>query len=403
MNDKNNWFTISRRKFITFLVGAVTSIVGFRKYMKLLSEPVGKQTNVNRSSVFIARNGTPEQNMKKIVEMIGGIHRIIESNAVVILKPNCQWTSYAGTNTNVIKCLIDIILDHPDGFTGEIVIGENVHATGYDEKGERHDRWADEHRGFTTTDRNGDYNIVELVDHYRSKGFSNVSYSEWYTFEPRENPTRAGKVVSSIEVDDGYVHTDIEYYCPENGRTTRMSYPIFTTPNGTKIDFKNGIWNGSGYSDQPLRFINIPVLKDHGSWYAGVTCSIKNYLGIVDLAYFAESNFHFMLLPGIFGAVGTFMKTIRMADLNIVDATWVQVDELGPTFLNTNLVLGGVDPVALDYFAAKQILFPLSRNPAHNPDDSSQAFARQLQEIQKLGIGSLGEKGIRIKSYDFPK
>jgi len=213
-----------------------------------------------------------------------------------------------------------------------------------------------------------------------------------------------GKVVSGPEEGDGYVHTDIGYTCWENGRTTHMSYPIFITANGTKIDFRKGVWNNSCYSNTPIRFINFPVLKHHNQKDTGITCCIKNYLGVVDLSYFSETNFHYMSVPGMYGAVGTFMKTVRLADLNIVDATWITLDSgsFKPSlYSNTKIILAGIDPVALDYYAAKYILFPLSGNPRHNPDIKNQPLARQLREIWRQGIGVLDEKNMKIHSYDF--
>ena len=42
------------------------------------------------SLIYRAVNGTPEQNLKKVIELMGGIERIIGSDDVVLIKPNVQ-------------------------------------------------------------------------------------------------------------------------------------------------------------------------------------------------------------------------------------------------------------------------------------------------------------------------
>jgi len=62
-----------------------------------------------------------------------------------------------------------------------------------------------------------------------------------------------------------------------------MTHPIFTSlHSGLTIDMKYGIWKDGKYIDVPLRLINFSALNHHSS-YAGVTASIKNLMGIVDL------------------------------------------------------------------------------------------------------------------------
>ncbi|MCK4567823.1 MAG: hypothetical protein KAU48_11005, partial [Candidatus Thorarchaeota archaeon] len=50
---------------------------------------------------------------------------LIGNDDIVMLKVNCQWSSRGGTNTDLVKSLIDKIVSHPEGFTGEIVIADN--------------------------------------------------------------------------------------------------------------------------------------------------------------------------------------------------------------------------------------------------------------------------------------
>ena len=55
---------------------------------------------------------------------------MIASNDVVLIKVNAQWKYRGCTNSDLIRGLIQRILDHPDGFTGEIVVFENGQGRG---------------------------------------------------------------------------------------------------------------------------------------------------------------------------------------------------------------------------------------------------------------------------------
>ncbi|MFX1403777.1 MAG: hypothetical protein ACFE9D_04835, partial [Promethearchaeota archaeon] len=50
---------------------------------------------------------------------------LIAFNDVVLIKVNSQWEYRGGTNTDLLRQLIQAIIDHPDGFEGEIVVADN--------------------------------------------------------------------------------------------------------------------------------------------------------------------------------------------------------------------------------------------------------------------------------------
>ena len=56
---------------------------------------------------------------------LNGSSGLIAADDVVVLKVNAQWKCRGGTNTDMLRGLIHRILEHPDGFTGEVVIFEN--------------------------------------------------------------------------------------------------------------------------------------------------------------------------------------------------------------------------------------------------------------------------------------
>ena len=55
-------------------------------------------------------------------------HGMIAANDVVLLQINAQWAERGGTNTDLIARVVEAILSHPDGFTGEIIIADNGQA-----------------------------------------------------------------------------------------------------------------------------------------------------------------------------------------------------------------------------------------------------------------------------------
>ena len=56
---------------------------------------------------------------------LSGPQGIIASDDIVMLKINAQWKHRGMTNVDVIRGIIQRILDHPDGFTGEVFLFEN--------------------------------------------------------------------------------------------------------------------------------------------------------------------------------------------------------------------------------------------------------------------------------------
>jgi hypothetical protein len=209
----------------------------------------------------------------------------------------------------------------------------------------------------------------------------------------------------------------------EHFRETIMTYPIFKTDRGTLVDLKHGIWEGGaggGYSGRPLKFLNVAALNHH-STYCGMTSLIKNYLGVSDLSGGPDPfeggkldgvhyNFHSFPFnkwaagpaPGMLGAeIGTFLSTIRRADLNLVSAEWVGLSSRTDLpAARTRVVLAGTDPVALDYHSAKYVLHPNSGIKYHNPEDQSSPTCQYLKGCAAHGGGIFDEGKVTVKSFD---
>ncbi|PQP33505.1 hypothetical protein C6A37_12575, partial [Desulfobacteraceae bacterium SEEP-SAG9] len=79
-----------------------------------------------KSEIFLSRNGTPQQNVLKVIEMMGGVGSIFDKDDIIVLKPNAQWWNQGRTNLEAIKGFIDCVLKMSN-FQGEIIIAENHH------------------------------------------------------------------------------------------------------------------------------------------------------------------------------------------------------------------------------------------------------------------------------------
>lgn len=67
------------------------------------------------------------------------------------------------------------------------------------------------------------------------------------------------------------------------------------------------------------------------------------------------------------GGMGTQMARTRFPDLNILDAIWINAHPRGGPLTtydeasHTGVIAASIDPAALDYWAAKNILMPAVR------------------------------------------
>jgi hypothetical protein len=130
---------------------------------------------------------------------------------------------------------------------------------------------------------------------------------------------------------------------------------------------REGIWNGSGHT-QNLKLINVPVLKHHDTGGSEITASLKHCYGIVSMA---DGQSGFRHYGGLGETCGKMIASVRTPVLNIIDAIWVSHSSVAgyptDTTFRANQILASQDPVALDYWAAKYIMYPISHSPRHLP------------------------------------
>ncbi|MBU1057118.1 MAG: DUF362 domain-containing protein [Proteobacteria bacterium] len=395
------------------------------------------------SYVYLAQGKSPELNIQSVIKQLGGIRKIIEPDDIVIIKPNAQWWNQGMTNTDNIKGFIDEILSIHN-FTGEIVIAEN------------HQYSEDKSRGWTTDHPNGKYNYYELIDHYHKIGFNRISPYHWHNagknIEIREGDAEGNNdYVSHPDEGDGYVWLKEKIFTSGENRECMMSYPIFTSAvTGRRIDLMRGVYENGHFDRSKLKFINFSALNFH-SHYCGITASVKNLMGVVDMTCGYQGtapegffNFHFIgeesklyLLGlrvnyylrrlkrnnmqfignyikqlGYFnfyytgGALGYWLKHICCPDLNIISAEWVgwgSRTDLTKRH-HAKMVLASTDPVALDYIAARDVLLPAAVENTNdsnllkllNPELKEGPFFKFLYETYKQGVGNIDPNKIKV-------
>jgi hypothetical protein len=427
---------LARRMFLYFSGLMVLGTFLFKKSMgglwadnsEAAENSAGRKVEESdrKSYVYMVRNDSPENNTRKLIEMMGGTGEFIGPDDIVLLKPNAQWWNQGATNTNAMKAFIEMVVELP-GFHGEVIIADNHHFP------------ENNSRGWTTEKRNGDFNLNELVAYFQDRGQRNVTRYHWHDGGPSIKGlwggAENGGVINGPEDGDGYVWKNDLVYTSPSGRKAMMSYPVFTSRySGITIDFMRGPWKDGHYLKRKMKFINFSGLNHHGS--TGVTASIKNYLGICDMTcghrgkkpegyynfhFVGGSNFHWRLkavlekfgwndyLSSIGGCVGYFMRNVRMADLNIVEAEWVGYGSKSDSRLRvqTKAMLASVDPVALDYTAAKEVLLPATHENTketkfivnNDPDSQDSPFREFLRLCHEQGIGNFDEQNIvKIRS-----
>lgn len=402
LHRKAGWFADRKRLLglglIVLVVGAGVALwwsqQGKSQFDKLTFS--SKSATAEPASDIFVVNGTTGQDggVSALISLMGshgllfyqsevsggaqGPGGLIARDDVVLIKVNCQWDERGGTNTDLLKELIQLIVNHPDGFAGEIVVADNGQSVNNGGSLDWPHSNAEDHS----------QSVQDVVDMF--SGSYRVSTSFW-------TPIRAERVdeYSSGDVNDGYVVS--ETADPETG--IRSSYPKFKTAYGTYISFKEGTWDSAkkSYDHERLKVINVPVLKSHSIY--GVTACVKHYMGVVSQPL---TNAHSTVGRG---GMGTEMVETRLPTLNMLDAIWVNANPGGGPATSyreadrVNVILASTDPVALDYWAAKRVLMQAAtlkgaKNVASmDPDhQASGSFGNWL----KLSMQEMLEAGYQV-------
>jgi len=274
---------------------------------------------------------------------LAGPNGLISPDDVVLLKVNAQWKYRGCTNSDVVRGVIQSILEHPDGFRGEVVIFENGQGQGsMDGNARGWGRYADD--------------SIQANAENPSHSYSHLA-----------NTVFAGRGVSTYLLDDirTVFITETDHQTDGYRIWEGVSYPCFTTAGGNRVELMEGVWDGARFADR-IKLINMPVLKTHTG--CGVTACLKNFYGVLSMGH-PPRDYHY----GEAGIVwGEMIARVRTPILNILDCIWVSLGHHAGypprSTSRLNRLLASVDPVALDFWASKYVFYPVSGDPNDHPD-----------------------------------
>ncbi|UCC44070.1 MAG: DUF362 domain-containing protein [Candidatus Zixiibacteriota bacterium] len=287
---------------------------------------------------------------------------------VVIIKGNFQWTSRNTTSTDRVKGLIWRILQHPAGFTGEIIVCDNTQNQGT--------RVADN----DNNSEDEEQSIIDVVNTFYAKGYP-VYVLNWCDIW-----SVVADEYSAGDYSDGYIYeTD-----------TRISYPKFRTPSGDHyVSLKYGVWDSltAEYDSSRLCVVDIPVPKAHAM--AGATIAVKNWIGVLTTAYPDQryggwQNMHFTYFWGPYSLVARVMEVV-WPRLVIVDGAWMTGSNANvlASLVNTRMLLASTDPVAVSWYVAKYALIEVA-DYTHWVDPDGNMYGRTLRTWQTYLADSAG-------------
>lgn len=326
-----------------------------------------------------------------------GPEGLITRDDVILIKVNSQWNARGGTNTDLLKTIIEAIINHPDGFVGEIIVADN----GQDQYGSLNSGGSLDWSYSNAEDHS--QSVQKVVDMFADS--HKVSTYLW-----DEIAQNGVDEYSEGDMEDGYVVNQTA-----NSVTgIKVSYPKFKTKFGTYVSFKKGIWDPEteSYDSEKLKVINVPVLKSHSTY--GVTACVKHYMGVVS-DKLTDHNPHNHVGTG---GMGTVMVETRMPILNILDAIWINaVPSGGPSTsyseaTRVNVIMASTDPVALDYWAAKYVLMQAARLKGYtnlssmDPEDGyfGQWLKLSMEEMQKVGYQvTMTEDNMNVYVVNMPQ
>ena len=305
---------------------------------------------------------------------LSGPTGMIGPEDVVLIKVNAQWKYRGSTNSDLVRGLIQRILSHPDMFTGEVVIFENGQGRG--------SLNCDTSPSYPDANVHANANNESQSFLYLVNSIFKDSRVSAYLLDPIRN-----KFIGEND------HRNDGYRVYEN-----ISYPCFTTAGGHRVELREGIWKGMSHN-QNLKLINVPVLKHHDQGGSEITASLKHFYGVVSMS---DGQSGFRHYSGLGNTCGKMIVSVSTPVLNILDAIWVSYSSLngypaGTTF-RSNQILASQDPVALDYWAAKYVLYPIDSNFRHHPSFSG--IDRWLTDARDMINGRGGikkpERGILV-------
>jgi len=395
---------LTRRQFLEQL-GALAAAPALGKWLQQANWQANPASQT--FDVYVARSGTPAANVGRVLSLAGGIQRFVDFGDAVVLKPNGQWPNQGYTHTGCLKALIDSILNRPGGFGGEIIIAENIHRDPTEamkdyycwnmSAGNRLNNWPD-------------MNYLQLVADYHSRGILNVTATPLYD-SGQGNWQKVSGPAALDATHQGWVHTN--YTVAKNSRTVELSYPIIRSSYSNKmIDLKNGVWQGGAYTGQKVKIILLPTLNNHGYGvnsedYAGPTSALKCHIGFVDFGSLSNYSLHGVGYDdpvdaqAMGEAVGQLVTQVIQPAFYLTCAEYTgYISRTDSTAAHTKTVGLCTDPVSLDYWMCKHVLYPCASQAFMNPDNTASNLYKALLGCHGKGVGANTEAEITLHLSD---
>ena len=275
-------------------------------------------------------------------------------------------------------------------------------------------------------DRGAPVSFVGLVD----GGASSLAGDHWYD-EGHKHGTYGGDErgpIAAGEVRDGYFWDFGQVFRLKRSwfgyAQTPLTWPRFTSPRtGAVIDLRDGVIRRDGgklvATGQKLRFINMTTANEHGS--TGFTGACKSPMGIVDMSAGAlgtdprvdgYQSIHYFGRTGkppeptwrMAGPLAYWGERVRRPDLYLTCAHWVaytprtgydESDDMrhhAACREQTQTVVAGTDPVAIDAWCVRNLLAPLASKSADpgmvdldDPDSKVSRFLRYFRQVAGRG------------------
>jgi len=354
--------------------------------------------------VFAARNATPAENVQNVIALAGGIARFVDHDDAVVLKPNGQWPLQGYTNTESLKALIDVILNRPGGFGGEIIVAEHVHRS--TSEALTGDYCWNISPGYNRTNNWPDMSYFELMDEYHGRGIPNVTAVPLFD----ANASDEWDFVSGPEEVGEGMHGWVSgpYTTETNGRRVRLAHPIIRSPfSGRLIDLARGVWDGGAYTGQRVRLIFLPTLNNHGSFnsedYAGPTSAVKCHLGIVPFDGPGDYTLHSVGYdsdaPDAVGeAVGHLITQILSPVFYLTCAEYTgHRSRTSEDATHTRTVGLCTDPVTLDYWMCRYVMLPIAPSQTFMDPSTDCNLRRTLLGCHGKGVGTLDESEMVVR------
>lgn len=389
--------TINRRRFLIGLgASAAASLVRFRRGPGTLA------AQGDLYSVYISRNGTPITNVQEVIRLAGGIGRFIGADDVVILKPNGQWPRQGYTHTESLKALIDIILNRPGGFTGEIIIAEHIHRSPADAMGGSY-CW-NISAGSNRNNNWPDMSYLQLVADYHNRDITRVTALPMY--DVSQDPANWERVTGPADVPAGkHGWVRLPLYTSVNGRTITPSYPIFRSAySGKLIDLHRGggVWENNSPTGQQVKLIFLPTLNNHGSGgedYAGITSAVKCHIGFQEGTSLHSVGYGYNRPDAVGDSVGHLITQVFAPTFYLTCAEYSGHQSRTGAATQTKTVGLCADPVTLDYWMSKHVLYPCNNAAYFNPDNDNNTRRTLLGCLGK-GVGTVNESQMTVTISD---